>query len=64
MPVCPFCGVVTEAPHESQRGCLAALAEEIARLRTVLEHSQSAAVPAPSEPADGHDSPDEGPDGA
>lgn len=47
MSVCPFCGVLTETPHENQQICLEALAEEIARLRSVLEHSASAAVPAP-----------------
>ena len=41
MAVCPFCGVVTEIPHENQEGCVAALTAEIARLRNVLEHSQS-----------------------
>jgi hypothetical protein len=48
MPVCPFCGVVTEIPHENQQGCLEALAAEIARLRNVLEHSESATVPGPT----------------
>ena len=47
MSVCPFCGVVTDSPHENQAGCLAALAAEIARLRNVLEHVQSTAVPGP-----------------
>ena len=47
MSVCPFCGVVTEAPHENQAVCLAALAAEIARLRNVLEHVHSTAVPEP-----------------
>jgi hypothetical protein len=47
MSVCPFCGVVTDFPHENQAGCLAALAAEIARLRNVLEHVQSTAVPKP-----------------
>jgi hypothetical protein len=49
MSVCPFCGVATETPHENQQGCLSALAEEIARLRTILEHVHSAAVPSPPE---------------
>ena len=49
MSVCPFCGLPTEAPHENQQGCLDALTAEIARLRNVLEHSESAAVPAVSE---------------
>jgi hypothetical protein len=48
MGVCPFCGVVTEVAHENQQGCLDALTAEISRLRTVLEHVQSAAVPAPA----------------
>ncbi len=47
MPVCPFCGVVTEIPHENQQGCLEALAAEIARLRSVLEHSEPVVVPGP-----------------
>jgi hypothetical protein len=52
MDVCPFCGVVTETPHESQACCLAALAAEIARIRTVLEHVQSTAVPKPADEPD------------
>jgi hypothetical protein len=47
MSICPFCGVVTETPHESQQGCLAALAAEINRMRSVLDHVQSAKVPSP-----------------
>jgi hypothetical protein len=47
MAVCPFCGVVTETPHERQEGCLVALAAEIARLRAVLEQVRSAEVPPP-----------------
>ena len=47
MSVCPFCGVVTDTPHESQQGCLAALSAEIARLRAVLAHVHSARVPPP-----------------
>ena len=48
MSLCPFCGVVTETPHESQQGCLTALAAEIARLRAVVDHVQSARVPSPA----------------
>jgi hypothetical protein len=55
MPVCPFCGVVTEIPHENQQGCLDALAAEIARLRSVLEHSESATVPGPARQDDDPD---------
>ena len=53
MPVCPFCGVVAETPHENQQLCLEALAAEIARLRNVLEHSESTTVPTPAQPDDG-----------
>ena len=35
--VCPFCGVATDVPHETQEGCIEALQAEIARLRVVLE---------------------------
>jgi len=52
MSLCPFCGVVTETPHESQQGCLAALAAEIARLRGVLDHVQSTKVPTPAPDGD------------
>jgi len=47
MSICPFCGVVTEVPHETQAGCIEALNAEIARMRGVLEQVRSAAVPAP-----------------
>ena len=48
MWICPFCGVATETPHESQKGCLTALAAEITRMRSVLDHVQSAKVPTPA----------------
>lgn len=35
---CPFCGVVTDVPHETQEGCIEALHAEIARMRTILGH--------------------------
>jgi len=35
---CPFCGVVTPVPHESQQGCIEALHVEIARMRGILDH--------------------------
>lgn len=37
---CPFCGVATEVAHETQEGCIAALQEEIARVRNLLVQSQ------------------------
>jgi hypothetical protein len=58
MPQCPFCGVVTEIPHENQQGCVAALAEEVARLRRVLEQSEPAGVPGPVEPDEPPPDPD------
>ncbi len=35
--VCPFCEVVSAVPHHTQRACIDALQEEIARTRQVLE---------------------------
>jgi hypothetical protein len=35
--VCPFCGLSTEVPHETQRGCIDALHAEIARTRGLLD---------------------------
>ena len=53
---CPFCGVATTTPHETQEGCISALRQEIARMRSVLEHVRSTAVPepedVPAEPVD------------
>jgi hypothetical protein len=34
---CPFCGVATEVPHETQALCIAALHGEIARTRALIE---------------------------
>lgn len=45
--MCPFCGVHTETPHETQEGCIAALHAEITRMRTVLDCVRSAEVPGP-----------------
>jgi hypothetical protein len=36
--VCPFCGVTTDVPHETQEGCIAALHAEIARMRELLSY--------------------------
>ena len=35
--VCPFCGIASDVPHETQEGCIKALQAEIARTRQVLE---------------------------
>jgi hypothetical protein len=34
---CPFCGVATDVPHETQAGCINALHEEIGRMRGILD---------------------------
>ena len=34
---CPYCGVTTDVPHESQEGCIEALHSEIARMRELLQ---------------------------
>ena len=47
MPNCPFCGVSTDVPHETQEGCIEALHAEIARLRGVLDRVESVEVPGP-----------------
>ena len=36
--LCPFCGMATDLPHESQEGCIAALHAEIRRTRQILEN--------------------------
>ena len=35
--VCPFCGIVSDHPHETQAACIEALRAEISRTRQVLE---------------------------
>lgn len=35
---CPFCGVATEVPHETQEGCIEALHQEIGRMRAILQN--------------------------
>jgi uncharacterized Zn finger protein (UPF0148 family) len=35
--VCPFCGIASEVPHETQEGCIRALQAEITRTRRILE---------------------------
>jgi hypothetical protein len=34
---CPFCGVASDVPHETQERCIAALHAEITRLRGIVE---------------------------
>ena len=49
--VCPFCGVTTDVPHETQEGCIEALHAEIARMRELLEYVK---VPGAAPPRDDH----------
>jgi hypothetical protein len=42
---CPFCGVVTDVPHETQGACIEALNAEIGRVRSLLHRTVS--IPAP-----------------
>ena len=41
---CPFCGVTSGAPHETQEGCIAALHAEIDRMRDILANLKPAGV--------------------
>ena len=45
MTSCPFCGASTDLPHESQEACIAALQEEIARTRKIVERVRAVAEP-------------------
>ncbi len=54
---CPFCGVVTDVPHNTQQGCIEALHDEITRMRQLLEQLRPNGPvqpdgPHPDEPAD------------
>jgi hypothetical protein len=50
---CPFCGVVTDIPHETQQGCIDALHAEIARMREILDAvKQAESLAHPPERAD------------
>jgi hypothetical protein len=35
-PVCPFCGVAADQPHDSQTACIEALQAEIDKTREML----------------------------
>ncbi len=37
MIVCPFCGLASESPHETQAACIEALHVEISRVREVVD---------------------------
>lgn len=36
--ICPFCGMASDTPHDTQEACIEALRVEVARTREVLEH--------------------------
>jgi hypothetical protein len=44
---CPFCGVATDVPHETQELCIAAMHAEIARVKGILQHVKLTAREAP-----------------
>ncbi|PYR94053.1 MAG: hypothetical protein DMF84_07480 [Acidobacteria bacterium] len=46
---CPYCGVGSDVAHETQEACIAALHAEISRMREILNHVQSVAVPGPAD---------------
>ena len=48
---CRFCGVSAHLPHETQEACIAALHEELTRLREIL-HSMKVALANPTSGAD------------
>ena len=52
--ICPFCGLAADVSHETQEGCIAALHEEIARMRNILANARPTRTP--QEPDD-RDSP-------
>jgi len=54
---CPFCGVATKVPHETQEGCIAALREEIGRMRGILANLKPTGVPGAGSPADENHAP-------
>jgi hypothetical protein len=57
---CPFCGVETDVPHETQQGCIDALRSEIVRVRDILQNVRSFEVPgAPDPPEDPENLPEE-----
>jgi hypothetical protein len=47
--VCPFCGMATDVPHESQEGCIEALQAEIARVRGVLQYVKGPGLEPPAD---------------
>ena len=46
MIVCPFCGLATESPHETQAACIEALQTEITRVREIVDRIKDDQEPA------------------
>lgn len=56
--ICPFCGVVSDARHETQQACIDALQSEIVHTRDILERVSERRTPPPADaPAPKEDSP-------
>jgi len=49
---CPFCGVATPVPHETQEACITALHTEIDRMRGILAMLRPTGVTRPTEDPD------------
>ena len=49
---CPFCGVISGVPHETQEGCIAALHAEIEQMRGLLAHLRPAGAAVAAETQD------------
>ena len=47
MIVCPFCGLASDVPHETQAACIEALQAEISRMRAIVGKSPGDKEPAP-----------------
>ncbi|HVL67761.1 MAG TPA: hypothetical protein VM364_10895 [Vicinamibacterales bacterium] len=45
--ICPFCGMASDLPHETQEACIDALQAEIARTRQILD-TVTEPLPAPA----------------
>ena len=60
--ICPFCGVSSDVPHETQSGCIDALQAEIARTRRVLQRVTEP-LPAPTTGVDEEGRTSDGPGG-
>jgi hypothetical protein len=47
MTVCPFCGLASEVPHETQAVCIEALQAEVSRMREIVGKSRDEEPAAP-----------------